>query len=210
MNSQTLKAEALAWLRYVCQKPYVCTEVGRWSADAMAVDEKTSVEIEVKISKADLRAEAGGKALKHRQYRAPDNWYKATIPNRFYFLVPPDLREYAVEQAAAINPAYGVLVWTGRGRVGRRIDIVKKAEFLHRRPPPKSMLTTMAKRMSSELATLYVERVNALTRIEAELLKQLNDVKQENRLFLEAAGHEMDPLAINEVEEELTPTPPPG
>lgn len=207
MNSNQLKAEAMAWLRYVCKKPYVCTEVGRWSADVMAVDEKTSVEIEVKISKADLRIEGTSKRTKHLQYKEPDNWYKATIPNRFYFLVPADLKEYAMERAAELNPAYGVLVDTGYGRTGRRLDIIKKAEFLHRRPPPKSMLLAMAKRMSSELATLYVERVNTLSRIEKQLLKDLNDVKQENRLFLVAAGEELDPLAINEVPEVLKPAP---
>lgn len=212
MNSNQLKSEALAWLRYVCKKPYVCTECGRWSADVVGLDAKTSLEIEVKVSKADLRAEVSSKARKHAQYKEADNRYKATVPNRFYFLVPANLRDAALSVAAELNPAYGVLVERGFGRLGRRIDIVKRAGWLHRRPPPQSMLKVTVARMSSELATLYAERYNVLARIEAAQDKAiiqacLDTIKAENREFLAGLGEAMDPLAEDVDEIQLTTEP---
>ena len=57
MNSYELKAEGMAWLRFVGKKFCVATEVGPYNADILGIDEKSSVEIETKVSRADLRAD---------------------------------------------------------------------------------------------------------------------------------------------------------
>ena len=159
MNSYELKAEGMAWLRFVGKKFCVATEVGPYNADILGIDEKSSVEIETKVSRADLRADFDKR--KHSGYavaggqRLPFEM-RNSAPNRFYFLVPEELGAYAVELVEAQAPKYGVLTLDpdGWAQHGRRLKILRSAKKLHGRKPTASIIRACTMRMSSELATL--------------------------------------------------------
>ena len=107
MTSADLKTEALCWLRFGKKLSYICTEVGKWNADAFGCNEAYSVEIEVKISKADLRHEFKSKAAKHYSYR---NGH-ALAPNYFYFYVPSELVDEARTLVEANFPEAGLAAY---------------------------------------------------------------------------------------------------
>ncbi len=71
MNSVQMKAAAMHWLRFRKQLNYVATECGFWSADVIGCDSEHLIEIEVKVSRADLMAEFRNKLEKHEYYPDP-------------------------------------------------------------------------------------------------------------------------------------------
>lgn len=81
--------------------------------DVMVLTKKDIIEIEVKISKADLwKGEA--KKIKHKKYANPtDGYWKSTqyrIPNRFYICIPEYLGSEAEKWVEAVNSNYGIIV----------------------------------------------------------------------------------------------------
>ena len=99
--------------RFEKQFPYVATECLKYS-DINALNDKCLVEVEVKISKSDLKAEfktAGNKHTKHFiLYCNPSCRPLAIIPNYYYICVPEELKKDAIDIVKEINPKYGVLV----------------------------------------------------------------------------------------------------
>lgn len=161
MTSEELKAEGMAWLRFVGKKFCVATEVGPWNADLLGIDEKSSIEIETKISKSDLRIDFDKR--KHRCYAdAATMPYEARrSPNRFYFLVPKELVDYATVLVEERAPRYGILAledgaW---GMHGRRLVVKRKAKSIHAAKPEPFIIRACMMRMSSELATLRYQLV---------------------------------------------------
>jgi hypothetical protein len=91
VTANYLKACACNWLRYTRQSIVVACEraPARWIGipDVVGVTPKrTVIEIEVKVTKADFRANAKKRVM---QYREQLPWTRK--PSQFYFLVPPTL-----------------------------------------------------------------------------------------------------------------------
>ncbi len=152
MKSQDMKAAALQWLRFVRRYEIVCTEAGTIGlADVIGVCPTSAVEMEIKVSKADLRREFTEKAHKHRYYKSVSG---GASPNYFYFMVPEQLVEAAVALALEHNPKYGVVSMPEGGNY-QTLTVTRKAQRLHSEKPGPGMIRVATMRMSSELATLY-------------------------------------------------------
>jgi hypothetical protein len=74
--------------------------------DVMVYDyiKKRIFECEVKLSKADIRADL--KKQKHTRYKAK----QGNMPNQFYYCVPEELVEYTLGFIEKINENYGVIM----------------------------------------------------------------------------------------------------
>jgi hypothetical protein len=174
LDSGTLKAEALAWLRYVKKMPVVVTEAGNWNADILGLSEKLVIEVEVKVSKADLRNEFKNKKAKHFLYNGGTGAsYTGHKPNYFYIMVPEFLVEEAIKIVVEHSPNTGVLAFHPERNiwVGRRTDVARRASKLHDRPPAPGFVRTALLRASSELVGLW----GWVVRMENEVLAHLTD-----------------------------------
>lgn len=156
MRNQTarLKNEALKWLRFEKRYNVACTELrtGLWIADVFGLGPRlpnpyNAIEIEVKISMADLRNDFKNKAQKHLMYLDSVQ----NVPNYMYFMVPPELVEQAQAFLATKNPKYGIITSPVYGGV-QSVKIPKK---LHSSPPSDKLFTNCVRRMGNELVTLY-------------------------------------------------------
>lgn len=149
-DSQKMKYQALLWLRIQQRCPFIATEVGQFNADVFGVNEKKSIEIEVKVSRSDLIADF--KKWKHNQYTGQTYGFTHQaqwIPNQFYFAVPEALLEAAklvlVQRKAE---KYGLIQLEGW-------KVVKRAAKLHEREPSNHIKFTCALRMGSELIRFH-------------------------------------------------------
>ncbi|CAB4127307.1 hypothetical protein UFOVP75_131 [uncultured Caudovirales phage] len=169
-----LKAFALAWLRYGKKMPVVCTEVGNWSADVLGVSQYQSIEVEVKTSISDLKADFKNKTAKHYLYSQAEGMTPASIPNYFYFMVPHEISDKAVAEISLHSTKIGVISVEPEMRLEsfhpRLVSIPKKGLALHKEKPSMRMLEMALLRNSSELCGLY--RHNVLLR---EQFKNLVD-----------------------------------
>lgn len=176
VDAYTLKTEALCWLRFGKNLDLVATEAGRWHADVLGCNDNFSVEVEVKVSKADLRREFAGKGSKHYLYgAAADGQAVAGVPNYFYFFVPEVLEQEALLLIEAHSPRAGLAVYlepesSSRLSDGKYTRVAKKAQRLHDQKPTARFKRTLLLRMGSELCGRYVasrdfnERVLAVLR----------------------------------------------
>lgn len=158
MNSSILKTEAMCWLRYGKKMPYVCTEGGYWSADVLGICDTYSVEVEVKMSKADLKREFQNKASKHYLYNNAGAAPARQVPNYFYFYVPPELEQDALEIVEKEAPKAGLVIYTPSGYLldGKKSRVARRATKLHDGAPPPRFKEVVLKRMSSELCGQYL------------------------------------------------------
>lgn len=158
VNAATLKVEAMAWLRFGRQLELVATEAGNWNADVLGVGETFSVEVEVKVSKSDLRREFTSKTTKHWLYANCDDHAVQSSPTYWYLYVPPHLADEANALAEQHFPKAGVAVYDPDSKAlpGRRTSIRRKAQKLHERPPTERMRRTVLLRMGSELVGRYI------------------------------------------------------
>lgn len=158
MNSHTLKTEALAWLRFGKKLDVVCTEVR--GADVLGVGETYSVEVEVKLSKADLLRDFTDKPAKHALYRAATTGKMSFgVPSYFYFYVPESLEKEAVAIVAEKMPNAGVAVYVEtwvKERDGNRTRVAKKAKRLHDKKPTERIRRAALLRMGSELCGRHI------------------------------------------------------
>ncbi len=164
LSSNDLKLEAMAWLRFQKQMPYVATECE--SMDVFGCDLKKSIEIETKISIADFKRDFYKDKHKLLAKYAPKiPGAGSTIPAFFYFMVPASLVEKAqthldsiIEQHPIVS-SYGLLsipdTWEPNGAAGKWVTIVRKPKRLHQEHPHPAMITTLCKRMSSELISMH-------------------------------------------------------
>lgn len=193
MNSETLKIAALCWLRWGRKYPYVCTEAGRFSADVIGATTKTLTEVEVKISKADLRADFV--KPKHAYYRHVSPQYRGAgwIPNQMYFAVPEELRDYALEQLANQNSKYGLLVFKEDLPNGHNLACVKTAGKLHTAAPSARVLELTLMRMGSELCNFHAYSHRYQTWLhemkhEAKHMSGASDIDPEEHAILSEGG----------------------
>lgn len=193
MNAEDLKTEAIAWLRYIRRCHLVCTEVGPYNADCWGLSDGRLVEVETKISIADLKADF--RKGKHARYALDQQKYYG-VPNTFYFCVPAELQTKALElldkleplcyvkpgPVAAVVKKYGLLVYEEASVLGRHLTVVKKAGFIHKNAPSAGTVRVAEMRMASELCGLRAalrdhvyrigEQLRDLTKQTAEAYRQ--------------------------------------
>lgn len=174
-----LKAEALYWLRFEKNYNMVCTELsqGMFIADVFGLGPRLpspnwSLEIEVKITKADLNNDFVKKAFKHEMNTAA----LPSVPNYFYFMVPQELVTYAIDLVGIKNPSYGVMTVNAFGGV----KVAKSPTKLHSLRPSQKMFENVVRRMGNEIVTL--------TQKQARL--ELNDKTADRSEAIGEAGEE--------------------
>jgi hypothetical protein len=161
-----IKTALLHFLRYSKQS-YVATEVwiAHWIADVLYIPKKKQEvrEIEVKVSKADLLNDFIKKEHKHKQLLTDQFTLKPI--NYFYFCVPEELKEFALEQLK--DKPYGLYIfkeiWKKKNSLQEQLDLTECIECVKN---PKQLLNSTPKnfeqiktdicmRAMSDLATLY-------------------------------------------------------
>ena len=154
----TLKYEALLYLRFNPRCELIATEASRFNADVMGSNYKNIYEIEVKISKSDLFADS--KKPKHLTYSQPLTRIR---PNIFYYLVPISLMDDALEAIEKLNKHYGLLVYRGETKLdgwslGSSLSVAKKPFKLYKGYSEK-LEEEIKRRMSVEYLVLLRERM---------------------------------------------------
>lgn len=186
MKTTRVKAEAIAWLRFGKRLPIVCTEVGNWYSDVLGVGRTSSVEVETKISKSDLKAEFRNKTTKHLIYQKADEGLGRTVPNYMYFMVPEELKEAALEIVGTGNPKAGVAIVMEDSVAGSNIIVVKPAVKLHSGKPSMQMTRAAIMRMSSELVGLHQINERLSSNIYEEIKRM---AKMATLMSFRSAGH---------------------
>lgn len=204
MNSEDLKTEVLAWLRYLRKCEIVCTEAGRYSADVWGMTATRLIEVETKVSISDLRADF--RKEKHglyNRYAAEPQGLGGCIPNAFYFCLPADLVDKAQEFLKTVElpvvRKYGIIaIADTRQLLGRNAAAVVKAGRIHGEPPQDWVRETGLLRMASELCgvreAMRRHRQDMLSGFE-HLTATMKDLYAHQKL-----------QAVPELEEECLPT----
>lgn len=195
--SRAIHVEAMCWLRYGKRLPIVCTEVGFWNADVLGVSDKMSVEVEIKVSKADLLRDFTSKKQKHWVYaNARDE--QGNVPNYFYFFVPESLGEKAQAILEEKAPKVGLAVHTETGLIdGRNVRILRKATKLRNGKPTPRLLQTALQRMSSELCGTKI----IVDRLRGELLEKFDAMSQGVVLASARAAGALDADQFDDLEQ---------
>lgn len=160
----------VAWLRLIKGYDLVSTESGfSWKADILALG-KELIEIEVKISIADLKSEITNdkKKTKHKVYRNGTIRKDQFAPDRYYFCVPVEMKDETVEFVKKLNPKYGVIVFTQNKDVTKlkrlkavkyNLKICKPAKMLQdKMADVEKIKSIMIKRVTMELAALKCKK----------------------------------------------------
>lgn len=151
-KAQKLRYSALCWLRFIQRCPFIATEVGSFSADVLGINEKKIIEIEIKISASDLKADI--RKHKHRNYTKTGlfdygQWNVQWIPNQFYYAVPEELVEKAKQFLEEHKlESYGIISLDG-------FSVIKRAKKIHEREPNAHVKFALALRMGSELLKFH-------------------------------------------------------
>lgn len=177
ISSADLKTIALCWLRFEKSFNLICTEDPFRNADAIGTDTsqqcRKMIEIETKISIADLRADQN-KRVKHermsklhKKQPIEDMWQKedpghTLFPSQFYFLVPAELKDKALEVVNELYPHAGLMqAFASQSSDGRYRDgtlmVVKRAPVLHKLLIGKQIKHYFANRLSSEICGLRLD-----------------------------------------------------
>lgn len=146
-----------------------------------------ATEVEVKISKSDLRAEFKNKKSKHFVYmNAAQNPF---VPNNFYFLVPAGLADAAVEQTE--GTPFGVIschAETAADYSRDMVGVVKRAKNLKEGSPHRYLVREAQLRMGSELCGLRFRAHATIDKISSDLtlhLQQAEIMAKRNHGFLD-------------------------
>lgn len=149
-----MKYRALLWLRLDQRCAFIATEAGGYNADAIGVNEKKMIEVEIKTSIEDLKNDF--RKPKHRQYfHAPEQFSidmtsnNRWVPTHFYFAVPPEL----VDDAKALIESKGYAPYGVINAETWRIE--RRAKWLHERAPSSEVKFIIALRMGSELLRFH-------------------------------------------------------
>ena len=120
-----------------------CLALG-WEADLLSVTKSLfSHEFEIKLSRADYRAEFRVKLAKHRDLSEAFSPYR--LPNHFWFVVPAGL------VVPSEVPAYAGLIYVRPGRrfrtrlgiSGLGLEVVRRAPRIHRAKVEPKVLEPM-------------------------------------------------------------------
>jgi len=174
VDTEWIAAATMGWLRFGKQFHYVAREAGQFAADVLGTNGKTVVEVEIKMSMSDFKAD--WKKNKHQHYKERAHVHTHTypngekrrwqqhIPNQFYFAVPIGMKKSALEQINENQPEYGLITMDDNAthipdfHLWKRLKVVKRAKFLHRKPPKEGLLMDMAARMSSDVCHIHFHR----------------------------------------------------
>ena len=157
ITAHDLKLALLEYFRFTRQ--WVCVDECM-QADVVADAGNHIIEVEVKVSKADLLNGEKKKQWKHNNLM--HGRYPRFRPNKYYFCVPRSLKAEAIKYALSLNEKYGVIAFDdeafdreapGRDVYGRHIFTVKSALLLHGSYSTEHA-KQIAKRASSKLITL--------------------------------------------------------
>lgn len=153
MTSNDLKVRLLHYWRFRRKFSYISTEsfCNSCVADILVSNGKEIIECEVKISKSDFVADF--KKIKHARYKKS----KTYIPNRLFYCVPSELINFAKEKLK--DSIYGLIEVLDTPLNEYNIShckIVKRANIIKKDICPL-LLNSLTKRMSSELANLYIK-----------------------------------------------------
>ena len=172
LNSEQIKAALLAYYRFKRQA-VVCAEWNYRDITVFFPKKKQLIEVEVKISISDLRADfkksqrldlialETGKTERPQVIR--DGVHYNIMPirnpciNALYYAVPSDIVERTIEILAEKMPFAGIIEIQekkyGLEPVTRKT--AKKLAFTRKDVDHQQILLSMAKRMSSDLANFY-------------------------------------------------------
>lgn len=163
MNANEVRACVAAWLRYKRQYPLVCFERpldGDYNGkpDILAVDkQRYAVEVEVKISAADVRQEFK-KRKYDRNYRLSSNPWDHRVRQK-YFAIPEDLRPKVED---LIPKHYGILTVRGWHPLGSPVVFASRRAKIHQaqRLTIKDVIT-MVRHQSGTLVSLALKSANS-------------------------------------------------
>ena len=174
MDSSSIKAGLLAYFRFKRQYRYVATECGYYSADVLASNGRKLIEVEVKVSKSDLKRDIN--KPKHKVYADPND-RKIWIPHEFYVAVPQHLTEFAIEEVSKWNPKYGVISFKEDGLLEERFTVTKRGGMLHKQIIKDGVKAGFIARMSSELASIWMfnTRYNRMAADVRDILASIKD-----------------------------------
>lgn len=161
-TSDKIKLALMKFMRFSNQYTAVCTE-GVRNADVSGIKDNKLIEVEIKISKSDFKNELRHKQGKHDEYKNPQehlkaSWKNQQIPNKFYFCVPIEMEEWALNELDKINIKYGLLIWEDCGGVGW-IRQRRSAMHLHTEKISEQALKIFLKRLTSEVINLRLEKL---------------------------------------------------
>lgn len=174
INSTVMKAELLAYWRYVRQMPLVGIEC--YDQDLLIVTKDRKLVIcEVKVSISDLRAD-GSKEVHFRiahmegVKKEPKNYKEALAqakahwthdirtPNQFYFAVPQELVDKALVVLDERYPYAGLVSvhhFPDRQMWGHNVVIVRQAKMLHKGKCDIQTVSALVKSITASLASAY-------------------------------------------------------
>lgn len=161
MNSSHIKASLMSYYRF--KRGFICAEECRCTGSEISdilVDTGTEIiDIEIKISKADLiKGEA--RKSKHYSYKnlsQSNKYYKKYYPNKFFICVPADLKSIAEQWVKDTNPLYGIIIynppyqWRSQINFERNLHFIKNAKSFNSVYSDKYFKEIMAKRLSSSV-----------------------------------------------------------
>jgi hypothetical protein len=207
MESIELKTEALCWLRFSKGLNYVCTEYGRHNADVFGCNDTFSVEIEVKVTKADLKKEFTSKSGKHFLYSNNGAYSHGAlgvdIPNYFYFYTPESMKDLAIDLIQKHSPCAGLVVYSDNlaagERFGKRSYVARRPKKIHDTPPSPRLKERVLMRMGSELCGRYIYSRNFAVSVVSDFL---GSIKEMNYAIVKAIKDMSNPrIGEDDVEE---------
>lgn len=156
ISSNIIKTALLAYLRFK-NRNYVSTETSVFHgfiADILAynMDSEYITEIEVKCNFSDLKNEITNKEYKHKHiYENSKYIFK---PNKFYFCIPIELKDKALNFIKEVNNNYGLIAFERKKLPKNSVHIVKNAKLLHKEKS-KDLLKLLMLRTTSDLCNKY-------------------------------------------------------
>ena len=173
LSTPEMKYYILHYYRFQRQYPIAATEVtvfGSYVADVLTSDlEKEFIEVEIKISEADMLSDFQHKSMKHTAYldsvlhvegstlSAADRKY---MPTKFLYAVPREMKNFAKEMIK--GTPYGLIVVDPNdATLGNNsfIKVVKHSDIINR-IYPKDLERRALMRMSSEIVNLYESQLD--------------------------------------------------
>lgn len=152
IRAHSIKLALMRYYRLKRRCQMCCTEFNYGFSDFIALKHGKVIEVEVKVSKADLKRE------KHKDKHKTD--YSDNVAHQFYFAVPSELVEDAILEAANIDTRFGVIEIDSNEHAVFVAGISKEAKHLHNRPIQKKLITALQQRLTMENIIL-MERIEA-------------------------------------------------
>lgn len=158
VNSDCIKIAVAAFFRYNRGNEFTAIEFQRM--DVCSVHDDILTEVEIKISKSDLKNELKSptKKKKHSAYKNNTKRKNKINPNMFYFAITRELYKdkECVEIINNLNDNYGIMVINDI----KHIDIVKYPKKLHSGKISQKFKDKIVARLSSDN---IVQRYNNLS-----------------------------------------------